>query len=455
MTYFLNWLSGILWGPYMITLLVGTGIFLTFKLGFVQFRYFTTAFKELVGKIFTPSQGKGEGEIKSFQALATALSSCIGVGNIVGIASAIGVGGPGAIFWMWVSAIFGMATKFSEITLSMKYREKDENGVWRGGPMYVLKNGLNCKWAGVFFALITAFVGLISCNMVQSNSVASALSVYGVKPVVTGAILAVLTFIVIFGGVKRLSKVTSIITPIMGLIYIMGALVVICCNYQQIIPTFKLIFTSAFSGQAAFGGFVGATLKEALRFGVARGIFSNEAGIGSSPMIHATATVDHPCRQGLYGIMEVFIDTIVVCTITALVILMSGAWTSGAEGAAMTNQAFASGLGDLGGVVVSICVTLFAFSTLLGWSWYGETAIEFIFGTKAIIPYRILWVVCAFVGALFQFNSLMLLADTVNGLMAIPNLISLLVLSGSIATLCKEFFNKEEYGFGKKTTLNK
>ena len=426
MTDFLNWLSGILWGPYMITLLVGTGIFLTFKLGFVQFRYFTTAFKELVGKIFTPSQGKGEGEIKSFQALATALSSCIGVGNIVGIASAIGVGGPGAIFWMWVSAIFGMATKFSEITLSMKYREKDENGVWRGGPMYVLKNGLNCKWAGVFFALITAFVGLISCNMVQSNSVASALSVYGVKPVV-----------------------------IMGLIYIMGALVVICCNYQQIIPTFKLIFTSAFSGQAAFGGFVGATLKEALRFGVARGIFSNEAGIGSSPMIHATATVDHPCRQGLYGIMEVFIDTIVVCTITALVILMSGAWTSGAEGAAMTNQAFASGLGNLGGVVVSICVTLFAFSTLLGWSWYGETAIEFIFGTKAIIPYRILWVVCAFVGALFQFNSLMLLADTVNGLMAIPNLISLLVLSGSIATLCKEFFNKEEYGFGKKTTLNK
>lgn len=207
---------------------------------------------------------------------------------------------------MWVSAIFGMATKFSEITLSMKYREKDENGVWRGGPMYVLKNGLNCKWAGVFFALITAFVGLISCNMVQSNSVASALSVYGVKPVVTGAILAVLTFIVIFGGVKRLSKVTSIITPIMGLIYIMGALVVICCNYQQIIPTFKLIFTSAFSGQAAFGGFVGATLKEALRFGVARGIFSNEAGIGSSPMIHATATVDHPCRQGLYGIMELW-----------------------------------------------------------------------------------------------------------------------------------------------------
>lgn len=455
MTDFLNWLSGILWGPYMITLLVGTGIFLTFRLGFVQFRYFTTAFKELVGKIFKPTEGKGEGEIKSFQALATALSSCIGVGNIVGIASAIGVGGPGAIFWMWVSAIFGMATKFSEITLSMKYREKDKNGVWRGGSMYVLKNGLNCKWAGVFFALITAFVGLISCNMVQSNSVASALSVYGVKPIVTGTILAVLTFIVVFGGVKRLSKVTSVITPIMGLIYIMGALVVICYNYQQIIPTFKLIFTSAFSGQAALGGFVGATLKEALRFGVARGIFSNEAGIGSSPMIHATATVDHPCRQGLYGIMEVFIDTIVVCTITALVILMSGAWTSGAEGAAMTNQAFASGLGDLGGVVVSICVTLFAFSTLLGWSWYGETAIEFIFGTKAIIPYRILWVVCVFVGALFQFNSLMLLADTVNGLMAIPNLISLLLLSGSIAALCKEFFNKEEYGFGKKTTLNK
>jgi len=453
---FLNWLSGILWGPYMITLLVGTGIFLTFRLGFVQIRCFGMAFKETFTKIFKPAEG--EGEIKSFQALAAALSACIGVGNIAGVATAIAVGGPGAIFWMWVSALFGMATKYSEITLSMKYREKDENGVWRGGPMYVLKNAIHWKGIAVFFAAVTAFVGLISCNMVQSNSVASALTLYNVPSYITGLILSILTFLVIFGGVKRLGKVTSVITPFMGLFYIIGALVIIVINYSGIIPAFALIFKSAFSGHAAVGGFAGAGIQQAMRFGVARGIFSNEAGIGSSPMIHATATTDHPCRQGLYGIMEVFIDTIVVCTMTALVIITTGAWETGMTSAALSSKAFDIGLpGGIGSMIVSVAIALFAYSTLLSWSWYGETAIEFLFGKIAIKPYRVLWVLCAFVGAVSQLDLLWLLADTVNGFMAIPNLISLLMLSGTVAMLTKEFLdkNKTEISKTSNTTINR
>ncbi|MGE5633138.1 MAG: alanine/glycine:cation symporter family protein [Caulobacteraceae bacterium] len=438
---FLNWLSGILWGPYMIALLVGTGIFLTFKLGFIQIRFFKMAFKETFTKIFKPAEG--EGEIKSFQALAAALSACVGVGNIAGVATAIALGGPGAIFWMWVSALFGMATKYSEITLSMKYREKDENGVWRGGPMYVLKNALKWKGAAVFFAAVTAFVGLISCDMVQSNSVASALTSYNIPPYVTGLVLGILTFLVIFGGVKRLGKVTSFITPFMGLFYIIGALVVVVINYNKVIPAFALIITDAFTGQAALGGFAGAGIQQAMRFGVARGIFSNEAGIGSSPMIHATATVDHPCRQGLYGIMEVFIDTIVICTMTALVIITTGAWQTGLTSAALSNKAFEIGLsGGWGTMIVTIAIALFAYSTLLSWSWYGETAIEFIFGKAAITPYRVLWVICVFIGAVSQLDLIWLMADTVNGFMAIPNLISLLLLSGTIAGLTKEFADK-------------
>lgn len=445
---FLNWLSGILWGPYMIALLVGTGVYLTFKLGFIQIRYFKMAFKETFTKIFKPAEG--EGEIKSFQALAAALSACVGVGNIAGVATAIAVGGPGAIFWMWVSAFFGMATKYSEITLSMKFREKDENGVWRGGPMYVLKNSLHWKGAGIFFAVVTAFVGLISCNMVQSNSVASALATYNIPSYVTGLVLSVLTFLVIFGGVKRLGKVTSVVTPFMGIFYILGALIIIVINYANIIPAFALIFKAAFTGQAAVGGFAGAGIQHAMRFGVARGIFSNEAGIGSSPMIHATAVVDHPCRQGLYGIMEVFIDTIVICTMTALVIITTGAWETGLTSSALSSKAFELGLpGTWGSLIVSVAITLFAYSTLLSWFWYGETSIEFIFGKRAILPYRVLWIICAFVGAVSQLDLLWLMADTVNGFMAIPNLISLLTLGGTVVTLTNEFSSKNKSDISK------
>lgn len=440
---FLNWLSGIVWGPYMIALLVGTGIFLTFRTRFLQIRCFKMSFKETFTKIFKPAEG--EGEIKSFQALAAALSACIGVGNIAGVATAIALGGPGAIFWMWVSAFFGMTTKYSEIVLSMKYREKDENGVWRGGPMYVLKNALHWKGAGVFFAVITAFVGLISCNMVQSNSVASALSLYNIPPYVTGIILAVLTYLVIFGGVKRLGSVTSLLTPFMGVFYIIGALIIIILNIDKVIPAFALIISSAFTGQAAVGGFAGAGIMQAMRFGVARGIFSNEAGIGSSPMIHATATVDHPGRQGLYGIMEVFLDTIVVCTMTALVIITTGIWQEGLTGAALSTKAFEVGLpGGVGGFMVSIAIALFAFSTVLSWSWYGETAVEYLLGAKAITPYRIFWILCVFLGAVTQLDLLWLMADTVNGFMAIPNLIALIALNGTVVAITNEFLSKEK-----------
>lgn len=440
---FVNWLSGILWGPYMIALLVGTGVFMTWKLGFIQVIYFKRAWKETISKMFKPADG--DGEIKPFQALATALSSCVGVGNIVGVATAIAAGGPGAVFWMWISAFFGMATKYSEITLALKYRQKDENGVWRGGAMYVLKNALNCKWAGVFFAAVTAFVGLISTNMVQSNSVAAAVALYGIPPMITGIVLSVFTFIVIFGGVKRLAKVTSALTPIMASIFVASSLIIIAINYKEIIPAFALIFRSAFNGHAAAGGFIGAGVRQAVRFGVARGIFSNEAGIGSSPMIHAAAKVDHPSRQGLYGLMEVFIDTGIICTVTALVIITTGAWETGLTGSQLSSKAFELGMpGEWGGIIISICVTLFAYSTLLGWSWYGETAAEYIFGKKAILPYRWLWIACTFVGSIASLEVLWLLADTVNGFMAIPNLISLLILSGTTVKLTKDFTSKDK-----------
>lgn len=433
-----NWVSGIVWGPYMIGLLVGTGIFLTFRLRLIQIKFFKTAFKEMFSKIFAADDG--DGEIKPFHALTTALSSCVGVGNIVGVATAIAAGGPGAIFWMWISGFFGMATKYSEITLALRYRQKDEDGVWRGGAMYVLKNALNWKWAGVFFAAVTAFVGLISTNMVQSNSVAAAVEVYGIPPIVTGIILSILTFVVIFGGVKRLGKVTSVLTPIMASVFVFTSLIIIIINYKAIVPAFSLIFSSAFSGQAATGGFIGVGVRQAVRFGVSRGIFSNEAGIGSSPMIHAAAKVDHPSRQGLYGLMEVFFDTGIICTVTALVIITTGAWETGLTGSQLSTKAFQIGLpGQWGGIIISLCVTLFAYSTLLGWSWYGETAAEYIFGKKAILPYRSLWIVCTFIGAIANLNVLWLLADTVNGFMAIPNLISLLVLSSTTFKLTKDF----------------
>ncbi|POP31193.1 sodium:alanine symporter family protein [Lactonifactor longoviformis] len=445
----LTTMTGFLFGPYMLVIYFGTGIYLTFRTKGIQFRKFGLAFKSMFGKKKT-----GDGEIRSFWALATALSSCIGVGNIAAVAAALAIGGPGAIFWMWVAAIFGMATKYSEIALAMKYREKDDNGVWHGGAMYVLKNGLSnhkalAKFLGGFFAFAATFVGLISCNMLQTNTVVSSLDAYSVPAWLIGLIFAVLTGAVVIGGVKRLGRVTSILTPVMGCIYLLAGLVILILHADQILPSIGLIVTSAFQGKAATGGFAGATIGFAIRQGVTRGIMSNEAGIGSSAMIHATASVDHPCEQAVFGIVEVFFDTIVVCTMTALVILTTGVWNSGETSAALSAHAFSVGLpGEWGSIIVIVATILFAFSTLLGWSWYAETGMTFLFGDKVVKPFRFVWCVFAFLGSVINVSVVWNLADTVNGLMALPNLISLWIFAAVVVKLTDSYFGK-----GKKNQV--
>lgn len=339
-------MTDFLFGPYMLVVFFGTGLYLTIRTKGIQFRKFGLAMRTMFSR---KQRDDSDGEIRSFWALASALSSCIGIANIAGVAAALAVGSPGAVFWMWVAALLGMATKYCEITLALYTREKDENGVWHGGAMYLLKNGFKkqnpiTKFLAGFFALATTFVGLVSCNMLQTNAVVSSLSPYNVNPYLIGIIFAVLCGIVIIGGVKRLGRVTSILTPTMGCIYVLAALVILVLNADGIIPGLKLIVTSAFTGTAAVGGFSGAAVSFAIRQGVARGIMSNEAGIGSSAMIHATATVKHPCEQGIFGILEVFFDTIVVCTMTALVIISTGVWSSGETSAALSGLAFSTGL---------------------------------------------------------------------------------------------------------------
>jgi AGCS family alanine or glycine:cation symporter len=395
--------------------------------------------------MFDKSQ-KGEGEITPFQAVATALAATVGTGNIAGVATAIALGGPGAIFWMWVSAIFGMTTKFGEVVLSIKFREKTDDGRFVGGPMYYIQNGTGQKWLAVVFASFGALAAFGIGNMVQSNSVAASLQEsFSVPPLVTGLVLAVLTALVILGGIKRIGAVTERLVPLMATIYILGAIFIIVMNASHIPEAFGLIFSNAFTATAATGGFAGSTLAMGIRFGVARGVFSNEAGLGSAPIAHAAATTDHPVRQGLWGVFEVFVDTLVICSLTALAILVSGLWDTGATGAALTTQAFDEAIIG-GGYIVSVGIMLFAFSTILGWSYYGERCAEYLMGPKAIVPYRVIWIPFVIIGAIGGLEFIWDLADTLNGLMAIPNLIGVVLLSGTIISLTKEFFAKEKLG---------
>ncbi len=435
-----------LFGPIMLTIFFGTGIFLTIRTRGIQFRKFGAAFRALYNG---RKQNKGEGEINSLWAFAASLSACVGVANIAGVAAAIAVGGPGAIFWMWIAALIGMATKYCEIVLALFYREKDKEGVWRGGAMYVLSRGMQNKslgkFLGGFFAIAASVVGLISCNMLQTNSVVSSLSTYNIPGWAVGLVFSFLTALVVIGGVKRLGRVTSVITPLMGCVYMLAGLVVLILNADQIIPAFGMIFRSAFTTHAAEGGFAGATLQVILRTGVSRGIMSNEAGLGSSAMIHATAQVEHPSDQGLLGIMEVFFDTIIVCTMTALVILTTGLWNSGLTSAALSTAAFSAGLpGEWGGIIVAVSTVMFCFSTLLSWFWYGETGAVFVFGEKAAPVFRVLWVIFAFLGSVVNISVVWNAADTVNGLMFIPNLISLWLFHGIVIKLTNERFGKGE-----------
>lgn len=440
LTSLLNKLSSFIWGPIMLTLLLGVGIYLTLGLKLMPWRKIGYGFKLLL----SGKADKNQGDITPFQALMTALSATIGTGNIAGVATAIFLGGPGAVFWMWITALFGMATKYGEAVLAVKYREVDSRGKHVGGPMYYIKNGLgdNWKWLGFLFALFGTIAAFGIGNMVQSNSVADALnSNFHIDPMITGIVLSILVGLVILGGIKRIGVVAGKLVPIMAIAYVAGSLIVIFANFGQVGNAFSLIFSSAFSGTAASGGFAGAAVWAAIRFGVARGVFSNEAGLGSAPIAHAAAQTNDPVRQGMIGMLGTFIDTIIICTMTALVILLTGAWTSGETGASLSTLAYGKGLSG-GNYIVTFGLVVFAFTTLLGWSYYGERCAEFIFGENIIIPYRILWVAATLTGTLVKLNFVWLFADVMNGFMAIPNLIALAVLSPIIFKVTKDYLNK-------------
>jgi AGCS family alanine or glycine:cation symporter len=436
-----GWVNGFVWGWPTIGLLLGTGVLLTVLTGGVQFRYLGFALREVLGKITQKSAGPGS--VSPFQAVATALASTVGVGNIAGVATAIAIGGPGALFWLWVSGVLGMCTKFAEIVIALHYREPDANGVMRGGAMYTLRR-LNLPWLGTIFAGLVSLAAFGIGNMVQANSVSDSLrATFGVAPWVTGIVLAGVTAFVIVGGIRRIGEVTEYLVPAMALFYLSGGLIILI-RYAAEIPTaLGLVFDGAFTGTAATGGFVGSTFIMALRFGVARGLFSNEAGLGSAPMVHAAAQTDHPVRQGLYGIFEVFVDTILVCTTTGLVILVTDSWHSGATGAALAGNAFSTGLpGTWGNIVVTTSLVLFAFSTVIGWSYYGETGVVYLLGARAVGIYRILWIAFIYLGAVGSLHLVWDVADTLNGLMAVPNLLSILLSLPLLRKLTREFFRR-------------
>ena len=444
------WLNGYVWGVPMLVLLMGTGVLLLFVTGGVQFRHIGTALGEVLGKLRNRSAQAGN--VTPFQAVATALASTVGVGNIAGVATAITLGGPGALFWLWISGLLGMGTKYAEIVVALHYRERDASGTMRGGAMYTLKKrGLG--WLGGIFALLTALAAFGIGNMVQANSVASSLrETFGTSPTIVGVVLMLISSGVILGGLKRIAAFAEVLVPFMALLYLGGGIVLLLIHADRIPDAFGLVFDGAFSGTAAAGGFAGATIMMAMRFGVARGLFSNEAGLGSAPMVHAAADTDHPVRQGLYGIFEVFVDTILICTVTGLVVLVAGNWQSGSTGAALSAQAFTTGLpGTWGGIIVTSGLVLFAFSTLIGWSYYGETGAVYLFGSKVAVPYRILWLVFIYLGSVGSLQLIWSVADTLNGLMAIPNLISVLISLPILRKLHKEFFDARRHIGGGST----
>jgi alanine or glycine:cation symporter, AGCS family len=436
-------INNIVWGPPMLMLLAGTGLFLMLGLQLMPLRKLGYGFKQLFTQHKNPDQ---QGEISAFNALMTALAATIGTGNIAGVATAIFMGGPGAMFWMWCIAMVGMATKFSEALLAVHFRENDSKGHYIGGPMYYIKNGLHKRWH--FLAYAFAGFGLIAGfgigNGVQAHSVADALQQsVGLDKKITAALMCILVFLCLIGGIKRISSVAGKLVPFMALAYVLACLIIIFTHISQLPGIFQMIIHDAFSGSAATGGFAGATVWAAIRFGVARGVFSNEAGLGSAPIAHASAKTDNPVRQGTIAMLGTFIDTIIICSMTGFVILLSGQWTSGVNGAGLSTLAFEHGLPFGGAYIVSLSLAIFAFTTIIGWSVYGERCAQFLFGEKAILPFRILWSVMVPVGAMMNLEFIWLLADTLNALMALPNLIALLLLSPVVFKLSKNYFAKK------------
>jgi len=434
-------INGIVWGPPMLVAILGTGFFLMAGLKLMPILRLGTGFSLLWKGRET---GDAEtGEISPFNALMTSLSATIGTGNIAGVATAIFLGGPGALFWMWCTALVGMATKYAEAVCAVRYREVDELGNHVGGPMYYIKNGLSKKWLWLAptFAIFGGIAGFGIGNTVQANSVAAVVeSSFGIPTWLTGLVLMVLVGAVLLGGIKRIAQVAGALVPFMAIGYIACGLIILIINAGAIPHAIGLIFTHAFTPTAAEGGFAGAAVWAAIRFGVARGIFSNEAGLGSAPIAHAAATTKSPVRQGLVAMLGTFIDTLIVCSITGLSIIASGAWTSGETGAALTSAAFESSFPGVGGYMVTIALAIFAFTTILGWSFYGEKCVEYLFGVKIITPFRLLWIVAVPIGATIDLGFVWLLADTLNAMMALPNLIALLLLSPIIFQLTREYF---------------
>ena len=431
----------IVWGPLMLLLLLGTGIFLTLGLKGMTIRRIPYAFRQLLNG----RKGSGEGEVSPFNALMTSLSSTVGTGNIAGVATAISLGGPGALFWMWCTALVGMATKYAEAVLAVNYRETDSLGKKVGGPMYYIKNGLgnNWKWLGILFAIFGSLAGFGLANTVQSHEVSLVLAEnYQIPSHYSGLIMAFLVAMVLLGGIKRIATVAGKLVPLMTIVYVISTSLILISYYQAIPSAIALIVDSAFNGTAATGGFAGAAMIAGLRAGVARGIFSNESGLGSAPIAHAAAETNSPVRQGTIAMLGTFIDTIIICTMTGLVLVASGAWSGELEGANMTRSVFSAGL-PFGDTIFTLSLVLFAFTTMLGWSYYGERCAEFLFGPKVITPYRVLWVVGIYIGTQMQGGIVWKLADILNGMMAFPNLIALLFLSPVVFALTREYFAEE------------
>jgi alanine or glycine:cation symporter, AGCS family len=420
---FLEAAGNLAWGPPMLILLVGTHLFLTFRLRFIQ-RYLGKAIR-----ISFQRTREGDGDISHFGALTTALAATIGTGNIVGVATAVALGGPGAVLWMWLTGVFGIATKYAEALLSVKYRITGKDGLMAGGPMYVLERGMKNKPLAIFFAAMTAIAAFGIGNTVQANSISTLVKeTFHISPWITGAVMTALTAIVILGGIRTIARACEKLVPFMAIFYVLGCAILLIVKAGTIPATILTILRTAFTGQAALGGFVGAGLKEAIRYGVARGLFSNESGLGSAPIVAAAAQTKNPVRQALVSSTGTFWDTVVVCAMTGLVLVNSGRWTEGLNGAALTKAAFAD-LPIIGPFILTVGLLTFVFSTILGWSYYGEKAAEYLFGARVIAPYRWLWVAAVMVGSVVSLPTVWSFADVANALMAVPNLISLIVLS--------------------------
>jgi len=423
---FLGSVSDLVWGPPLLVLLGGTHLFLTVRTGFIQRRLWRAI------KLSVTKDRGAEGDVSQFGALTTALAATIGTGNIVGVATAVSLGGPGAVLWMWLTGVFGIATKYSEALLAVKYRIKDERGMMAGGPMYVLERALGMRWLGIVFAALTAIAAFGIGNTVQANSISEMMkATFAVPTWITGVVLTLLTAIVILGGIRSIARVCEALVPFMAAFYVVGCLVLLAMRWDAVPGAISLIVSSAFTGQAAVGAFAGATIREAMRYGVARGLFSNESGLGSAPIVAAAAQTRNPVRQALVSSTGTFWDTVVVCAMTGIVLVAMGDWKAGLTGAALTHASF-SRVPWIGPVVLTVGLLTFVFSTILGWSYYGERAAEYLFGIRAIMPYRLLWVVAVMVGSVATLPAVWAFADIANGLMAIPNLVSLLLLSGVI-----------------------